>query len=500
MPLFACLVRDLSTSASVPADVLETIARACSPRVEPHGPDEIVFDASGLTRVIGAPPEVAKEVRRLAESHGVIVRIALAGTSTAAWLLAHAYPGVTIAADRVAETMAPLPIATLASLPDLPLDQGAAPRRRATTPRYHYRMAPGPTFAEDPQHSQRRRADPEPARTLAGVLATFERWGLSTLGDLARLPRGDLHARMGPLGVRLHEAACGEDAAPLVPADTAPVFEARLELEWPIEGLEPLAFVLARLCDALSAALERADRGAVAVTTTLHLVTRDVHVRTLHPPSPMRDARVLRTLITLDLESHPPAAAIDVVSVRADVAPGVIVQGSLLAHTLPTAEDLATLLARLGALMGESRIGAPARVDLFDERAVGQMPFRVRREDTRHRRERPSGPAAKPPPSEPVITGPRPPCLVLRRFRFPIPARVMVDRGRPVRVQPSARGVAGGAVVASAGPWRSSGRWWTLDRSDWDRDEWDVEIAGPLVYRIARARVSGAWTVEGEVD
>ena len=40
----------------------------------------------------------------------------------------------------------------------------------------------------------------------------------------------------------------------------------------------------------------------------LRLVTRDVHERSLELPVPMRDARTLRTLLLLDLESHPPPA------------------------------------------------------------------------------------------------------------------------------------------------------------------------------------------------
>ena len=290
---------------------------------------------------------------------------------------------------------------------------------------------------------------------------------------------------MGPVGVRLHQAACGEDVAPLVPVDPVKVFVDRLELEWPIEGLEPLAFVLARQCERLTLSLERADRGAVALYTTLTLVTRATHVRSLALPAPLRDARVLRTLILLDLESHPPPAAIDIVELRVDVTPGRILQGSLLRLSIPTPEDLSTLVARLGALMGESRIGAPVRLDTHDARQVAQKPFVVPEVGPRKRGVPPAAPVGQ---------------ATLRRFRLPIAVRVVTDRGTPVRVMPGVRDLAGGPVTSCAGPWRTSGAWWTNGRTAWDRDAWDVELADGIVYRLARVRASNTWELEGVFD
>ena len=344
---------------------------------------------------------------------------------------------------------------------------------------------------------------------MPDLLAILARWGLRTLGDLARLPRADVHARLGPIGVAWHQAACGEPIASFVPAGEPVRFVERLELEYAIEGLEPLSFVLARLCESLSASLERADRGAVEVRLRLRLVTRAVHERTLHLPAPLRDARVLRTLILLDLESHPPPAAIDWVDVEAGVVPGAIAQGSLLARALPSAEDLATLLARLRALAGESRVGAPALVDTHDARVVAMTEFQVK--ETGRRGFEGFGGfvrfggfkicALEPPHSRTLEPqGTLEPRVGFRRFRLPIAARVVMHGGAPVRVIPAARGLAGGRVLACAGPWRTSGRWWTLDRSDWDRDEWDVELADGGLYRLAKNRATSQWVIEGVVD
>jgi protein ImuB len=55
-----------------------------------------------------------------------------------------------------------------------------------------------------------------------------------------------------------------------------------------------------------------------------------------------------------------------------------------------------------------------------------------------------------------------------------------------------------GEVRALAGPWHSSGDWWEKDR-DWQREEWDAELATGGVYRLARVPGQG-WFVEGEYD
>jgi len=503
--MHACLVRD---PASPPAPgALAALARACSPRVQPYGDDVVVWDAQGLTRVIGTPREIAAEVAALAVKHGLSVRIALARTATTAWILAHAKPGQTVVEGDDGRALARLSLQWLSVLPDV--DFGEPPKRTRRHARArHYRMAPAPgepsaalpppvdpAAASAPPGSTTHPASP----TLAGALVTFGRWGLATIGDIAALPRADLHARLGRLGVLLHQAASGEEIAPLIPSGEPPRFLERLQLEWPIEGLEPLSFVLARQCDALSLALERADRGAVAVTTRLQLVTRVAHVRTLNLPAPMREPRVLRTLILLDLESHPPAAAIDVVEIEVEVTPGRIAQGSLLTRTLPAPEDLATLTARLGALMGESRIGAPMLRDSHDERQICLKPFRI---GPRHSALGPSKSSATAEPRTPQGQGPNAQGLsqrlILRRFRLPVAVSVVMERGAPAKVS-GARGLSG-AVVASAGPWRTSGHWWTFDRSHWDRDEWDVGLGDGSVFRLARLRSSGAWEIEGAYD
>ena len=234
----------------------------------------------------------------------------------------------------------------------------------------------------------------------------FKQWGLRTLGELAALPAAELTSRLGGQALVWQAIARGEDVRPLVPAEPEERFDAALELEWPIEGLEPLSFVLTRLFEPLSTRLERRDRGAAMIHVTLDLVTGDPHARHLQLPTPIRDVRTLRTLVLLDIESHPPAAAIDRVEVVIDPTPGRVLQHTLFTRALPTPERLSTLLARLVAVMGQDRVGAPVTVDTYRPGAFEMRPFA-----TEHKAGQASGPL--PPVSQPLaepasaVDGPR---------------------------------------------------------------------------------------------
>ena len=173
--MICCLV---SESARGDARLIE-IARACSPRVEAHGDRVIVFDASGLERVIGTPADIAHAVDALAREHGIGVRVALASTRVAAWLLAHAARSTitVVTAAETRSTVAALPVTALSVLP------GSTPRRR--------RSASG---------------------TQEQSIATLMRWGLRSLGEVAALPRADVQTRLGPEGCLLYTSPSPRDS------------------------------------------------------------------------------------------------------------------------------------------------------------------------------------------------------------------------------------------------------------------------------------------------
>jgi protein ImuB len=335
----------------------------------------------------------------------------------------------------------------------------------------------------------------------------------------------------------------------MVPTEPEERFESLLELEWPIEGLEPLSFVLTRLLEPLSIRLERRDRGVAVLHVMLGLVTRQTYARHLQLPSPVRDVRTLRTLALLDLDMHPPTAAIDRVMVAVDPTPGRVLQHTLFMRAHPTPEQLSTLLARLGALMGQDRIGAPMTVDSYRPGA-----FDMQRFATEHDIRRPLREKLRSTPD--VVSH----ASALRRCRQPVPVRVALVDGRPLRLISDRRGFSGGAIAQVAGPWRTSGNWWSVsdfpqasatesrgeasarggdgvptrvekrsarvagegqrhplrDRREhdgasasgmrnhasksWDRDEWDVVLNDNTVYRIFRDRATDAWFIDAVAD
>jgi protein ImuB len=437
---------------------LADIAQEFSPRFEIVG-DETVIDVTGLDRLLGSPRVIGEELRRTAAARGLRVHVAVAATRMAALVLARTRPGLTV------------------------VDRGGAREALAAVSVDVIQIASG--WGGEHVHPA---GEPDAADSLVAVL---RKWGIKTLGGLAALPPDDLAARLGAAGPVWQAMARGEDVRPLVPSLPEERFESSVDLEWPIEGLEPLSFVLTRLLEPLSTRLERRDRGAAGVHVMLGLVRNSeageagrAHQTSLQLPTPMRDVRTLRTLILLDLESHPPPAAIERVSVLVEPTPGRVLQHALFTRAQPAPEQLSTLLARLSALMGQDRLGCPRVEDSYRPGAFAMMPFAT---DWKN-----------PIPGKRSTAGDqRPTTTSLRRCRRPVPARVSVTEGKPVFVTTDRRGFSGGRVLTCSGPWRTSGEWW---RGGWDRDEWDVALGDGMVCRIFRDRTTDGWFIDAIVD
>src|SRR4051812_15550792 len=116
--LYSCLYRPpAGDQPAASASTLVTLAQDFSPRFERHRDDLVSVDVSGLTRLLGPARSIGEEMRREAAARGVRVHVAIAGTRTAAMLLALARPGLTvIAPGDEASALASLPLALLDTL------------------------------------------------------------------------------------------------------------------------------------------------------------------------------------------------------------------------------------------------------------------------------------------------------------------------------------------------------------------------------------------------
>jgi protein ImuB len=404
---------------------LVDLAREFTPRVEAFGPTPVLLDLQGLGRAWPSPRALGEALMEAARVRCREPRVVLAGSRVAALLVSQGREGLTVLAPgEEAAALAPLPLSLL-------------------------------------------ELDPEREETLRG-------WGLRTLGDLAALPAAGLAERLGPDAPRLRRLARGEDDSPLMATPRPESFACTLELEWPVDGLEPLSFILARVLEPLCASLVQRGRRAVSLALELGLVDGSLHRRALHPAAPSADPRTWRTLLLLDLEAHPPRDAIQALTLSAEPTPARTVQFSLLDPAQPSPERLAETMARLHEWTSGGRGGAPVLLDTHRPGAFVMGSF-------------------APGPFAGGRSPQGPPRIALRACRPPRPAQVSLREGRPVFV--SAGDVRGG-VLDLAGPWRVSGDWWDVA---WSREEWDVALAGGL-YRIFRDRLRDEWFIEGELD
>ena len=279
--------------------------------------------------------------------------------------------------------------AVLAPLPLAVCGMGHGPRRAA--PRWGHdaqrsrrmststRHAPGPA---DPPAGAGPGADAAPQSPPDDTPAPAPRrrstsspLGIRTLGQYAALPAAELSSRLGPLGPRWQRAACGQDMSPLVPLAADEPFEA--SLAW---NGRSRAWSRCRSCWAgCSSRWPRGSNAPIAAppcsTPNCTSPRAKQHVRTLQLPAPMREAKTLRTLILLDLESHPPNAAIDRVVVRVQPDPGAD-RPVVAARTGPAVAGAGVDAAgRLSALMGESHVGSPQLVDSWRPGAFAMRAF-----------------------------------------------------------------------------------------------------------------------------
>ena len=462
-----------------------------SPRVETkfYGekeplPDAVVLDLAGCEKLFGSPEKIAGDLYRTAAGVGFAANVAVAGNPEAAVCTARGFPGITvIPAGQESKELGTLPVSSL------PIGQE--------------------------------------------FLETLARWGMRTCAEFAALPEVAVVERFGQEGRHWQLLARGAGPRPLMAKEPELVFEECMELDFAVELLDQLLFVLNRLLEQLCVRLRMhvLATSEIRVTLTLdktrgaeeneQLVTEaqtGVYERTLRLPVPAKESKFLLKLLKLDLEAHPPGAPVKAVKMVAVPTRSRARQMGLYLPLSPEPEKLEVTLARLRATVGEGRVGAPVLLDTHRPNAFRQDDFvlpetsekkvtaaAIRISATAMRA------AVADTDSEALVHKTAATRAALRIYRPALPATVELHKAKPERI------VCDGvqrSVLSYSGPWRTKGDWWS--ETAWARDEWDVmlhtlrpkvkkdsgqeDALETAVYRIYRDLRSRRWFVEGIYD
>jgi protein ImuB len=462
LPRLLTRPRDEEAERAAQETLLE-LAESVSPRLEDAAPGMVFLDVDGCTgRFRGEAPEreLGRALLLASERAGLPARVGIAGSKLAA---------------QVASTLSPTPHVVAG---------GSEPAFLAPLPLA--RLTPELALAD-----------------------TLQRWGIRSIGELARLPVAEVTSRLGEPGRALHAQARGLDPRPLVARQPPPELREGMSLEWPLVALEPFLFLarsaLDRLCDRLAAQ----GLACARLITSLRLEPDGWQERSVTLPAPTRDGKVLLTLLRLALEAHPPGAPVAGFAFVVHPDRPRAGQRTLFGPQEIPPDRLATTLARLFALLGPGRSGAPAAAD-------GHLPERFALV--------PYEPPPPPPVHAPVSAGRG--LLSVRVLRPPLRLEVQIEppeQGpcRPAAVtavtpppapsvprrqappvepggEPRRRPPLAGRVRIASGPWQLEEAWW--GEQPVDREYWDVELEGGGVYRIFRDRRAGDWFADGVYD
>jgi protein ImuB len=292
------------------------------------GQEGLTLDMTGGAHLFGGEAALLADLRARLARADIPARVAIADTAAAAWALARF--------DGAREVVAP-PGRTREAVADLPVDA---------------------------------------LRLQPQALVLLRRFGLRRIGDLYGLPRAGLARRFrGPEGLRVVERldqVLGVTAEPLRPERPAPVYRVWTVFADPLTHTEGIAHQLPGLAQALTDQLERDGQGA----RTVSLVGFRVDGRTtaieaaLSAPA-AAPAHLMRLLKERGLERLDLGFGVDALMLCANKAEPMRARqtetapyresGQGAADDFAASEDLAALIDRLRARLGDGAVGRPRR-------------------------------------------------------------------------------------------------------------------------------------------
>jgi protein ImuB len=440
------LRRSNGEEAAAKAALLEC-AGGFSPRVEDCSEDAAflcVIDIAGTQALFGSPETLAQNLLTRITALGIAAAIAVSGNFHAAIALAKGTPAQMVKVIPAGEECA-----VLASLSLTVLD-----------------------FTEDQSE-------------------TFSLWGIRTLGMLGALPEKELISRMGQPGKKLRQRSRGEMPHMLQPMEPTFILTERMELDSPVEVLEALLFVVNLMLDQLIRRAAARVLAVASVSITLTLEASKTHSRTVRPALPTNDRQLWLKLLHLDLEAHPPQAAILAVVLDAEPGSTSKVQLGLFTPQLPEPSRLDVTLARIRAIVGDENVGRAVLTDTHRPDSFRMNPFNV--SDTLSVSSLPDQSEAS---SENLPAPLRP---AMRRLRPKEAVFVTVQGEGPTSFVFRDRHY---TVDRAYGPWLTDGEWW--NSTLWGCEQWDLiaraKDGSQLCCCLVRDLLRGQWQMVGLYD
>ncbi|MCP5045272.1 MAG: DNA polymerase Y family protein [bacterium] len=321
----------------------------------------------------------------------------------------------------------------------------------------------------------------DPGDELAQQLTRF---GVHSVRDLLALPHRGLAARLGPDVLGLIARAQGREVEPPLPEPRDTRLREAMDLDHPIEMLEPLSFVLRGMLSRLTERLVLRGLASGPIDLALELCGGGRDHRRIGVAAPTRDHRVLLRLVVQALEARPARAPIESIALHTEGRIPRSDQLDLFRTPGPDPAEIDRTLAELEALCGPGQVGAPAVVDDNHPCAFELKPFRGEAENDTT------------PPSSRWELGPDGAPLAVRALRPPVRAEIQVHQGRPGRIRSA---VACGDILNVAGPWRTTGRWWT-EEGRFALDHFDVQVSDATILRLCFDWIRRDWQIDAIYD
>ena len=404
------------------------------------GPEAIaLLDASGITALFRSEQGFAASLVERARSLGLPANVALAGSRNVARLVAR----------QLARTGGETQIVVPGSETEL--------------------LAPLPIDLLDPDDD---------------LAARLTRFGIRTLRDLLALPTQALSARLGPRALALVALARGTAKDPPLPVPTRTRLREAVDLDHAVDRLEPLLFMLQGLLSRLLARLELRHLACGDLALTLDLAGGGRDARRIGVAAATHDLRVLLRLLHTGLEARPPEAPVEAARIETRGRPVRSDQLDLFRPIGPNPRALGRVLAELSSLCGEDRVGAPRVADHHHPDISALDRF----DPAQREAKRPSAPE----PAAADLTS----ALALRMLRPPVTAQVRLAGDRPESIRSA---VVNGRVVRQAGPWRTTGGWWSR-AGRFAFDHFDVLTSDGTVARLRFDHITRSWQIDGLYD